>query len=475
MDAEGLSARIAEHAATVRWEQIPEAARHSAERSLLDAVGVSLAATGIDPASRSFAELIAAEGGAPASTVFGMPERFPAAAAAFANGALAHALDFEDSVDGLPVHPNAQVIPAVLALAEERDHRGQDLLRAIAVGCDLAVRFAAAAGPQMSQAGWYPPPIVGALGAVAGAANLIGLDARRTLDALSLALFQVTASGELKNSPDSLIRGIRDGFAAHAAVRSVQLAERGIRGMDAPLEGRSGFFATYTGGDADLDAMTDRLGDYFHGAAVAFKPWPSCRGTHAFVEAALTMRADVAVDDIDAVVLHGGVEARMLAEPRPAKIAPTTAIDAKFSLPFTVAAALIDRDVTLETFSPAGLERPDVRQLAARIDVRMTEEFGAVGDLSGGRTELRLRDGRILALDVPLPRGNPVSPLSDHDLVAKFLQCAASARPQLAVDRSRSLARTLLAFRHEPSVRAALSREFDLPDTGGHRLDRVPA
>src|SRR5690606_9040855 len=166
---------------------------------------------GLEPVSRSVAALAIADGGTAESSVFGWSERIPAAAAAFANGAYAHALDFEDAIDGLPIHPNAQIVPAVLAVAEARDLSGADVVRALAVGCDLGVRIAAAAGSQIEARGWYPPPILGAIGAVGALANLVGLDARTTLDALSLALMQVTASGEAGLSPRSTIRGIRDG------------------------------------------------------------------------------------------------------------------------------------------------------------------------------------------------------------------------------------------------------------------------
>src|SRR5690606_21756082 len=145
------------------------------------------------------------------------------------------------------------------------------------------------------------------------------------------ALMQVTASGEAGLSPRSTIRGIRDGFASHAAVRSLLLAEAGIRGFDDPLGGRKGFLATYAGGRADADALLDGLGERFLGADVAVHPWPSCRGTHAFVDSVLRLRADIALDDIESVQVWGAPFVRTLAEPRASKVAPTVPIDAKFS------------------------------------------------------------------------------------------------------------------------------------------------
>lgn len=458
MEQRSLSGVLARHVASTTLDGIPEAALHAAERSLLDAVGVTIAATGLDPVSRSVAELAARDGGVAESTVVGLAVRIPAAAAALANGAYAHALDFEDAVDGLPIHPNAQIVPAVLAVAEARDLGGDDVVRALAVGCDVGVRIAAAAGTAVEAGGWYPPPILGALGAVGALASLVGLDERRTLDAFSLALMQVTASGEMGLSPRSTIRGIRDGFASHAAVRSLQLAEAGIRGFDDPLGGRKGFFATYAGGRVDTSALLDGLGEHFRGAEVAFKPWPSCRGTHAFVDAVLRVRADVELDQIESVAIWGAPFVRTLAEPRASKVAPTVPIDAKFSAPFAVAAALVDRAVTLDTYLPESLQRTDVREWAERVEVHVSEEFAGDGDFSGGRTEVRLRDGSVRTEVVLSPRGNPEVPLDDVELVAKFVGCARLGDPALSEPAARAAAADLLDFRGVPSVRAAMTR-----------------
>lgn len=458
MQQGSLSGILARHVATTTLDDIPEPALRAAERSLLDAVGVSIAATGLDPVSRSVAELALREGGLGESSVFGGGRRIPAAAAAFANGAYAHALDFEDAVDGLPIHPNAQIVPAVLAVAEARDLGGDDVVRALAVGCDLGVRIAAAAGTAIEAGGWYPPPILGALGAVGALASLVGLDERRTLDALSLALMQVTASGEAGLSPQSTIRGIRDGFASHAAVRSLQLAEAGIHGFDDPLGGRKGFLATYAGGRADTSALLDGLGERFRGAEVAFKPWPSCRATHAFVDSVLRLREEVALDDIASVTVWGAPFVRTLAEPRASKVAPTVPIDARFSAPFTVAAALVDRAVTLDTYLPASLHRADLRAWAERVEVGVSDDFAGDGDFSGGRTEVRLRDGSVLTDVVLSPRGNPDAPLDDRELVAKFVDCVRKGDPALDDTTARAAAAEFLDFRGVGSVRAAMTR-----------------
>lgn len=439
--ADGPSARLATFVADLEPEAVPAEVLRSAAASLLDGVGVSLAASGVGEGCATFAELALAEGGRQDATLVGFGGRVPAAAAALANGAMAHALDFEDSIDGVAAHPHAQVLPAVLALAEQRDLDGRRLLAAIALGCDVTVRLGRVAGDAMAARGWYPPPVVGGVGATAAAAFLLGLPARAVLDALSLALMQVVASGEIKHSPDSVIRGVRDGFAAQAAVRSVLLAERGLRGFDRPLEGASGFLAAFTGSSDGADAVVDDLGESWAGPGTSYKPWPSCRGTHAFVQAALRSRALVTPADIREVVLVGAPVNAMLADPPAAKQRPTTAIDAKFSLPFTVAAALVHGEITLGSFSPAALRDEAVLDVARRIRF-VPDPTGRLA-MTAGR--MRIDTGAdAIETEVLAPRGNPADPLPVADLRAKFVSCAAEAVVPFDRERAERVADEIL-------------------------------
>jgi len=465
----GLTRRLAEALTNLRAPDIPAEALDAAALSLVDHLGVTLAASGLGEGGPAIAELVRAEGGAPEATLLGCGGgRVPAAAAAYANGALAHALDYEDSVDGLPVHPHAQVIPAVLALAEAHDSAGTATLAAIAVGCDLTCRIAAAAGTELSDHGWYPPPLAGALGAAAACAYLLGTNARQLTDALSLVLMQVSAPGEIKYSPHSLIRGVRDGFAAHAAVRAAQLAVAGVRGFDAPLEGRAGFFATHTAGRYDRAALLDDLGTFFHGTRVSYKPWPSCRGTHAFVEAALEVRDLAPTAEIDDVHLVGAPVNTMLAEPAETKRAPATAIDAKFSLPFTVATALATGHVGLDSFAPDALRAPDVLGLARRVRFTTDPTWDTAHRMTSGRLTVRLRDGRELHRRIDVPLGNPDRPLSTDALLAKFADCAAVAAVP-PPDPAR-LAADLRSLAGRSGVRTLMSRHFSpTPATAAQR------
>lgn len=454
----GLSKNLVGVTARLRIDDLPADAIRAAEQSLLDAVGVSLAAAGQDAGAAQFAELAIAEGGRPDATVFGTAHRVPAAAAAFANGAMAHALDYEDSVDGLPIHPHAQTVPAVLALAEREDVPGDRLITAIAIGCDVTARIAAAAGDEMGRRGWYPPPILGALGAAVASANLLSLDEAQTLDALSLVISQATASGEVKFSPRSIVRGVRDSFAAHAAVRAAELARRGITGFDAPLEGRYGFFATYAGGVYDPDPILDGLGTRFWGTQVSYKPWPSCRGTHSFVEGALRMRDQIRVDDIERITLWGAPVNAMLAEPIEAKRRPTEAINAKFSLPFTVASAFVHGELSLASFTDAAMRDTRVLALAERVTFIADPDKDVPEAMTHGEIAIELTDGRRMHEDVPAPLGNPASPLGIDRLREKFVDCAARAPRGMDRDEANQVADRILALRGVPALRSELGQ-----------------
>jgi 2-methylcitrate dehydratase PrpD len=436
----GLSQRLSAHIARVRYEDLPPAAVEGAKRSLLDAIGVSLGASALGEGCAAFAELALSAGGSPESSVFGHDRKAPAQMAALANGAMAHALDYEDAFDGAPLHPNAALVPAALALAEARGGvSGRDLIAALAAGCDLACRLALCVRTPMEAGGWYPPPIFGAYGATAAAGKAIGLDAEQLCDAFSLTLCQATCSGEIKHAPDSVIRAVREAFPAQAGVVAAQLAARGVRGFAQPFEGKCGFFQLYVGGDYDEAALTDRLGAHFYGADVSFKPWPSCRGTHAYVEAALALRAEgVRVDEIETVALRGAPFQAMLAHPIETKRAPRTAIDAKFSLPFTVAVAFVRGGVALEDFTLERLRDEEVLRLAARISFEPDDAWE--GNASGGALSVVFRDGGVRTVSVVAPLGAPSNPIGWAELVAKAQACARHARAPVEAGKIERLA-----------------------------------
>ncbi len=452
-----VSQRIARHVSGTRAEAVPASALAAAKRSLLDAIGVSVAASGLAPECLPFVALARAERAAPVCSILGFAERTSPAAAAFANGALAHALDFEDAHDPSLCHPNAQVVPVLLALAQAGGGvRGEDFLAATAVGCDLTCRLSLALGEPLAEHGWYAPSLLGGFGAVAAGANLLRLDERRTLDAFSLVLGQLGSHGQIFGSTASPMRGIRDAFPAHAALVSVLLACEGLRGFDSPFEGAGGLQAAYARGEGDLASALDDLGERYAGAEVSFKPWPSCRATHAFVEGSLALREQKALrpNEIASVTLTGSPRAtRIVAEPREPRLRPGTIVEAKFSVYYTVALAFATGGIALSSFTEDGLGDKEVLGLAARITFVEDDAFA----IDSGRVEVTTSDGRSFAYETRAAAGGPANPISDEALVAKFLDCIAYAAVPKDEDFWKVFADRLLSLDAAVDVAAELA------------------
>lgn len=452
-----LSDLIAAHIAKTCFDDLPASTVAATKRSLVDGLGVMLAASSLGEGIEAFQAMADVCSRGEQAILIGTGRRAPLSLAALANGALSHALDFEDSYDGAPVHPNAVALAATLSLADAHGSvSGKSLLAALAVGCDLVCRLGLALRCDPTSYGWYTPPILGAFGAVAACAKLVDLSPAQIKDAFSLLLCSHTCSAEIKYSPDSHIRAIRDAFPAQAAVQAVRLAGSGIRGFDAPFEGKAGLFAMYARGEMDLARLTGNLGREFEGDRVSYKPWPSCRGTHPFIEAVLKMReAGLTADQVESIQLFGHPVLRMLDEPRDTKRAPSTAIDAKFSLAFTVAAALIDGEITLGTFDAARLSRPDIAALAQRVSVTIRPDHPQDGLVSGG-TLVTTRAGEKMSREIDQALGHPANPMSDEQIHTKFRICASLAADRPDNARIEAMIATIETIDQEANIGVAL-------------------
>jgi 2-methylcitrate dehydratase PrpD len=451
----GLTRSLARHLARVRYDELPASVVHAAKRSLVDAIGVSLGASGMEPACDAFVQL-ARESPGPCR-ILGYGERTSPLMAAFANGALAHALDYEDAYDGTPAHPNAASVPVALALAEaDPSIDGRALVAALASASDITCRLARALDDNPDSYGFYTPPILSAFGAAACAAKLLRLDEDRIVATWALTLSQAMCSSQFKRDPLSSLRAVRDAFAAQAGLQSARLAALGVRGFEAAFEGEHGLFAAYARGAYNPERLQRDLGQHFLGQEVSFKPWPSCRGTHAYIEAALQLRAaGIAPQQIQSVVAHGARLNTMLAEPAAQKNAPRTAIDAKFSLPYCTAVALERGAVTLDDFSPTALQRTSTQALAQRITYRV-DESATMREATAGSLELHTTSGQRHDVRITEPLGHPSNPLSDEQLIAKLIDCAARAKVPYNAQRGRTLAEALLAIDQSASAATAL-------------------
>jgi 2-methylcitrate dehydratase PrpD len=474
----GLSSAVADHVATTTV--VPTAVLRATARSLLDAVGVSLGASGTAEGCPAFVRLAEEHHGSGSSRVLGTPFRVAPSLAALVNGAFAHALDYEDAHDVAMVHPHAAPVATALAVSDVLTRRhpprvvsGPALLTAVAIGADLVCRLGLMLTQAVDERGWYPPPILGALGAAATAAHLLELPAPKVRDALSLVTCQATCFGELKRSPRSDVRAVRDAFAAQGGLLAGLLAAEGVRGFDRPLEGEAGVIAQYAGRSIDPSPLLEGLGERFLGTEVSFKPWPSCRGTHAFVHAALSLREELGDQLPVSVVLTGGPANLMLVEPAAQKVEPATAIDAKFSLPFCVASALVRGRLELTDFGPVARRDPEVLALARRVTYQL--KAGAAAGSAWARVTARLASGATLERVVDRVPGHPELPLDDQRLADKFVACAGLAAWPLEEEQARRLAGGLLDMFGEPDALAVFDWVVDDWPPGRVAETRAPA
>jgi 2-methylcitrate dehydratase PrpD len=441
-----LSDAVCRHVAGQSYDRLPAATRHAAKRVLLDATGVMAAASGLSPECRPFVALARATGGGGPCTLLGHVDRLQPPMAAFANGAMAHALDFEDAFDRAPCHPNASAVPAALAIVQGYGPvHGRELVTAIAIGCDLVCRIALSLRRRLEDGGWFPPTLLGGIGAAAVAARLLRLPPRQIRDTLSLMLCQLTAPGAIRHSGQSEIRAVREAFPAQAAVLAALLARDGVAGFEQPLEGSDAFYRLYADNRYEPADVLDGLGDAFLIEQLSFKPWPACRGTHAYIEIALELRAQhsLAWTDIDSITVETGPVQQMLVTPLQQKQAPQTTIDARFSIPFMTALALVRGRVGLDDLRPESLADPDILALARRVAPALEPAWGMEHAVQGALS-LRLKDGRCLSGRLEAPLGSLRAPISDEALTEKFVACWQQAAAPLPARAARELARRIL-------------------------------
>lgn len=429
-DPNDLSRFLAERAATMRYEDLSAVDIDAAKRSILDTLGVSLAATttapkAIDP-TRAYMQACASAGPAPALT---LGTRVHPLDAVFWLGAISHALDFDD-VAGY-CHPSASVVAATLPLLGlERPSDGRELLVATALGQDLVIRIAQSLHRPVSDHGWLHS-LPGIFGSAIAAANLLRLDAQQTRDCLGLALHQTAGTMQALARPGSDFRGIREGFSARAGVVAALLASKGLSGDPESMEGEYGLFHQFCNGEynADFTRQAPLLG-----SRITYKPWPCAGHPQLFLTALaeLLARTPVAPEAIKAIRITGcSALLPHQCEPLAQRAAPPHGIDAKVSLPFLLGKVACHGTLSISDFTDEGLRDDAAIAVARRVQWALDPALARGANGYGvGVVEVELGDGRTLRHQTEHPLGHPENPLSWDDLVAKFRLCVeASASP----------------------------------------------
>jgi len=429
LSASAVSEQLGAFAATLRWEDIPPQVRTRARHLILDAVGCALAAGRFEFAARSL-EAIAELAGKGDSAVIGQRLRLPLRDAVLANGILAHGLDYDDTHSEGIVHLTVSAFPTVLAVAADQDLKVEDLLGAYVVALEAGARLGAVAKGAFHQVGFHPTGVIGAFACALAAGRLYGLDGAQLAQAQGVALS--VASGSLEFLEDGAwTKRLHPGWAGVGGIVAAALARRGFKAPRAPYEGRFGLYAAYLGSRSegcDLSRATARLGEVWETMNVALKPFPACHFAHAFADAAIGLRragVDPAqVERITALVPEPIV--KTVCEPAAAKRRPANDYDAKFSLPYVIAASLARGRFGLAELEDSALKNQEILDLAARVDYAIDPDSTFPRHYCG-EVVVRMTDGRELRQREAVNRGAADRPLSNGDIVDKFMHNATYA------------------------------------------------
>jgi len=424
------------HFTSTRYEDIPDAAVESAKREVLDSLATALGGSS-KAGVGELVDMVKEWGGSEQSTVIAYGIKCPAPHAAQVNGTMIHALDYDDGHQIALVHIGCVAVSTCFAVAERMGTvSGKELITALALGEDFLARLGLASKPGSSalSAGWHPTTLFGFLGAAAMAGRIMRLDDDKMINALGLAYHQCGGAGSGVGD-GALAKRMGPGLAARSGITAALMAERGITGERDPLEGRTGLFNTYMGGDYDVNILTGDLGTRFEGVNIGDKPYPCCGLTHACIDATLALlsKHDIKVEEIKDILVYGGQSVYGLTQPPEVKSAPRTIIDAQFSVPWVVATALAKGKVTLEDFTEESIKREEIREITRRITARLDNNMNRHGVGPGGVT-ITMKDGTQYNEEVEHCLGSVERPMTFDDCAAKFRECAPCSIKPLPTD-----------------------------------------
>lgn len=409
---------LAEFGAAFRLQPLPEDVAHHAKRAVID--WYASVFPGLNAAPVQMLEQALSEDLDHGSARLILGRRSTARTAALINGAAAHAAEVDDSFRDAMYHPGAATIAAAMAAGQDVDASGLDFLRAVVAGYEISTRIGVVLG-RPHYLYWHNTGTVGAFGAAAAAACLYRLDGPAFAHALATA---ATFAAGLQQAfrMDSMSKPLHPGRAAEAGVLAAMLARRGLTGSLDVLDGEAGFGKAMSEG-VDWSRIGETLGQVFHIKSLTFKNHIGCGHTFAAIDGALALQRQHALKPENIARVRVGTYKPAL------DIAcyqdPRTANEARFSLNYVIATALVHGSVRMAAYAPGRLDDPVVRAFMQRIDVTVDPELDALFPRQrAARVEIETSDGKRLHYLQPNRKGDPEFPLSDEDLSGKFIELA---------------------------------------------------
>jgi 2-methylcitrate dehydratase PrpD len=319
------------------------------------------------------------------------------------------------------------VLPAALAVAEKQGLGGAAVIEAVVTGYEVANRVSWAIHPLHTFSGFLPTGTCGTFGAAAAAAKLLGLDQDGFLNTLGVAGYLVPLSMAEQLMGGYTVKIVQGGQAASAGLLAAHLAAGGITGDPLVLEGselNGGFTQITINGEAQLDRITDGLGEHYTIMDIYRKPYTSCRHTHGAVQATLEIMAEntFVPGDIEQVRVHTyGIAAFAVGK----GVQGGTFVSAQFSIPYVVAAALMDGELGPAQLTERRMADAELMALVDRVEVLPDEELNKIyPDKTASRVEIRLKGGSVIEKQVDIPKGDPRDPMEEEELAGKLRRFA---------------------------------------------------
>lgn len=454
----GETEQLGQFLADVTYEDLPDRMVDEVKRMAIDTIGVSVVAARED--SVRIADRVArkerAEG--PSARVLGSGGGGSVTDAAFVNGIMAHAIDFDDTHARLGGHPSVPVLPPALALAESTNASGREFITAFGLGAEVETILGDVMNPGHYEHGWHPTSVFGQLAAAVAAGVLMDFDADQFAQAIGLA---ASGASGIKANFGTMTKPYHVGDAARGGLEAAQLVADGFTASTDALEADVGGYCKMFQGDPpyEFGDRFEHLGDPWGlvNPPAGFKPYPCCGSTHAPIDAALEIResGDLTLDDVERVdiVEHP----RRL--PHTNRPKPTTALEGKFSVQYVVSVALRDGDVWLDDFTDEAVADPEIQQFLERVNVEADTDVASRVDQVPGATRadwtrwdtrftkqvprkkhaylrVETKDGSLLESYVDAPTGTPPNPMSDDELREKYRRCTTRQLPDEKVEAS---------------------------------------
>jgi 2-methylcitrate dehydratase PrpD len=434
-----------------RFENLERVTIDNAINRIIDVIGCAIGGARA-AGNEALVNLVKEWGGSPEATIFVHGGKVPAHNAAMVNSIMARSFDFEPVnplVDGiqLPGHVSGTTVITAFAAGEMVGCSGKELITALLVGDDTAIRMLGASGFRLAE-GWCNTGTINQFGAAAIAGRLLGLDRQQMKNAFGIALNQL--AGSLQNVWDgTTVFKLPQGLSARNGIFSAQLAKAGWTAPENPLLSRFGYYNLYTNGCTNPGKLTSDLGKKYYTDSV-FKPYPCCRGTHASIECALKLMQKYKIRSRDirkAIVYLSEADAEAFIG-QPFRIGDFPQASAAFNCRYTTAIALLNGCVRPEHFSGESISDPETVALANRIQI--LKQPGA-RELSA-KLVLKMKDGRELSAFTDAPRGDALrNPMTREEIIDKFFVNVTYSK-SIGEDKARRLLELLIELENVDDV-----------------------